>query len=70
MIEFEDGCVGCPREMGCLGRACPDRKIPRMYCDECGEECSQLYWLDGEQYCADCVIDKLEKVDVNEVEDE
>lgn len=68
MIEFEDGCVECPREMGCLGITCPNRKILHMYCDECGEECSQLYWFDGEQYCADCVIDKLDKVEVNEYE--
>lgn len=38
MIRFEDECVGCPPEMGCLGDGCRYRNVPHIYCDICGEE--------------------------------
>lgn len=63
MIEYENECVGCPPEIGCLGKFCPNRRVPHLYCDECGEE-TDLYWYEDEQLCADCVIDKLQKVEV------
>ena len=53
MVRFEDECVGCPTEMGCLGNSCPYRNVPHLYCDKCGEEFDELYDLDGEQLCAD-----------------
>lgn len=66
MIEYEDGCVGCPPELGCLGDSCPNRKIIHTYCDCCGEE-EQLYWYEEEQLCKECitekVIERLEKVE-------
>lgn len=38
MIIYEDECVGCPKEMGCLGDACSNMNVPHYYCDRCGEE--------------------------------
>ena len=38
MIKFEDECVGCPTELGCIGEACRYRNVPHVYCDICGEE--------------------------------
>ena len=38
MIRYEDECVGCPPEMGCLGSICPNRNVPHYFCDYCGEE--------------------------------
>ena len=35
---YEDECVGCPKELGCMGNACPNRNVPHYDCDECGEE--------------------------------
>ena len=29
MIKYEDECVGCPPERGCLGSVCPNRNVPR-----------------------------------------
>ena len=57
MIRYEDECIGCPPEMGCLGSACPNRNVPRYYCDDCKEEIDpdEMYGdLDDEIFCEDC----------------
>ena len=59
MIKYEDECVGCPPEMGCLGSACPNRNIPRYYCDKCGEEVDAYFDINGEMVCDDCAHDIL-----------
>ena len=65
MVRREDQCVGCPPEMGCLGPSCPYRDVPVLICDCCGEEVYDLYLIDGEQYCADCLLQQFEKVEVD-----
>ena len=63
MVEYENECVGCPPEMGCMGSSCPNRNVPHYYCDECGDETS-LYYYDDKELCIDCIKEKLEKVEV------
>ena len=57
MIKYENECVGCPPEMGCSD-ACPYKKVPVYYCDECGEEIGykeDVYTTDGADHlCEDC----------------
>ena len=64
MIKFIDECVGCPPERGCLGEACPNRNIPVLVCDHCGEEPDELYLydVDGEQLCSECLKEHFEKI--------
>lgn len=62
MVRFEDECVGCPPEIGCIGDDCPYRNVPRFYCDECEEE-NQLYWFDEQQLCLGCIEARLERVE-------
>lgn len=62
MVEYENECVGCPTELGCIGDGCQHRKVPHYYCDECGEE-TKLYRLGEKEYCKDCVIQFLEVVE-------
>lgn len=55
MIRYENECVGCPPELGCLGNSCPNRNVERHYCDECGIEIEpdiELY--DGLELCDKC----------------
>ena len=47
MIKYEDECVGCPPNMGCMGDACKYRNVKHLYCDKCGEDCEEL--------CEDCL---------------
>ena len=62
MIQYEDECVGCPPEMGCLGSICPNRNVPHYFCDYCGEEIDE-YWVisdsEEEYICEDCLKEKL-----------
>ena len=55
MVEYENECVGCPPEIGCLGDACPNRNVPHYYCDECNSEMGEVYDVDGEELCEDCL---------------
>lgn len=61
-IEYENECVGCPTEMGCMGDNCPNRHVPHLYCDDCGEEYEELYDYEGEQLCQKCLLERFEKV--------
>ena len=63
MVNYENECVGCPPERGCLGSACPNRNVRRLYCDRCGCEEEKLYKHDGEELCADCLLDEFEVVE-------
>ena len=59
MRKYENECVGCPPEMGCMGNACPYRNVARDYCDTCGDDAS--YRIDGEDYCESCAEKYLQE---------
>ncbi len=61
---IEDECVGCPPEMGCLGSSCPNKSVKRYYCDECEQEFEpeDLYVVDGEELCHDCLLERFTTV--------
>lgn len=65
MIVIESDCVDC--ELPCIYKACPYYEVTKYYCDNCGEE-DDLYYYDGEQLCVDCILERLEKVDIDETE--
>lgn len=60
MKQYENECVDCG--LPCIGDACPHRKVPHYYCDECDEE-ETLYYFDGRELCINCIINMLEKVE-------
>ena len=64
MVKHENECVGCPKEMGCLGRFCPNRNVPHLYCDHCKDEVDALYYWHTQEWCIDCILKDLEKVEV------
>lgn len=59
MRKYENECVGCPTEMGCIGSLCPNINVPRDYCDLCGYE-GAIYRIDSEDYCEDCIKQYLQ----------
>ena len=65
MVKYENECVGCPPEWGCMGSACPKRRVKVTYCDCCGEEIDrgEVYEVDGEDLCESCLKDKFRKED-------
>lgn len=66
MIRYENNCCGCATESyPCIGDSCPNRHVPVFVCDECGEEVDDLYEYGSEQLCADCVLERLDKVSID-----
>ena len=65
MVKYENECVSCPPEMGCLGESCPNRNVKRLYCDECKEEVETLYIIDGQELCQDCLLENIEKINLD-----
>lgn len=61
MVRYENDCVGCPPEMGCIGDTCQYRNVPIFMCDQCGED-GDIYEYEGQHYCADCLLALFEKV--------
>jgi len=59
MIEYEDNCVGCPREIGCLGSTCPFRNVQVIYCDNCGDYADYTY--EDSDYCENCLSAVLDE---------
>lgn len=60
MERIENHCVGCPKEMGCLGSACSVRNVKVTYCGVCGEEiCDEIYNVDEEDLCKECFAEYL-----------
>ena len=62
MTKYENECVGCPPEMGCLGNSCPNRNVKHLYCDECHADCEELYLYDKEELCEDCLLSIFDKI--------
>lgn len=60
MTRTESECVKCG--MPCLLDACPNYRVTRYYCDECGTE-EKLYKHDGKELCKDCLAEEFEKVE-------
>lgn len=62
MVKYENECVGCPPEIGCLGDSCPNRNVMHLYCDKCKDDCEELYDYDGEELCEECLLDSFDKI--------
>lgn len=70
MIRYENECVGCPKEIGCLGDSCPNISVPHLYCDDCGEELNferssyddyvfNAFVYKEKHYCLECLLEKV-----------
>lgn len=64
MIKYQNDCCGCAvPAYPCLGDSCPLRHSRHLYCDKCGDDVEKLYYLNGEELCKNCVLEKLEIVE-------
>lgn len=56
MLRIEDQCIGCASPGNpCLGARCPRRNTKVYYCNKCGEELDDIYEVDGEDLCEECL---------------
>ena len=63
MITYEDECVGCPTEMGCMGSTCPNRNVKHLYCDKCKDDVEKLYKYDGQEICEECLLKEFDVIE-------
>lgn len=56
MVKYENQCCDCATDgYPCLGNLCALRRVEVYYCDQCGEELDEIYDVDGEELCEECL---------------
>lgn len=75
MLKYEDHCCSCAVPgYPCLGSSCPYVNVPVYYCDECDPGCDEplenVYEIDGEELCYDCLLNKFKRVCCDHCKDE
>lgn len=62
MIQIENHCIGCAVDSyPCMGSSCPRRNVEVHYCDKCNEELEEIFLVDGEELCEECLKDMFRK---------
>jgi hypothetical protein len=60
MVKYENQCVGCET---CIGSSCKYRRVPVLYCDKCEWELDEVFDVDGQELCEDCLKDMFRRKD-------
>lgn len=56
MVRYENQCCDCATDgYPCLGNLCSLRRVEVHYCDQCGDELDDIYDVDGEELCEECL---------------
>ena len=64
MIVYENRCCDCTVPgYPCKGDMCSNRNVRVLKCDKCKEETDRLYVVDGEELCADCLLERWEIIE-------
>ena len=60
MKRIENHCCECAVPgYPCRGDACPLRRVEVFYCDKCGCELDEIYVVDGDDLCEECLKEKF-----------
>ena len=59
MVKTESGCVSCG--LPCLYTSCPYYQVTVLECDRCHDEVEELYEVDGEDLCEECLKKEFRK---------
>lgn len=72
MITIENRCCDCVVSgYPCRGSSCPLRAVRVLTCNKCKEGFNELYEdYKGNQYCYDCMIDKIYQEYGYDIDDE
>lgn len=62
MKRIENHCCDCATPgYPCLGSACPLVRVKVYYCDKCGDELDEVYKVDGDDLCENCLKERFRK---------
>lgn len=62
MKRIENHCCDCATPgYPCRGSACPRVRVEVYYCDKCGDELDEVYEVDGDDLCEECLKERFRK---------
>ena len=62
MVRYENQCCGCATpSYPCMGASCPLTKVAVHHCDNCDEELDEIYEVDGEELCEECLKERFRR---------
>ena len=62
MKKIENQCCKCAVPgYPCMGSSCPRRNVVVYVCDKCGYEMDDVYEVDGEEICEECLKEMSKK---------
>lgn len=62
MVRLENHCCDCATPAyPCRGALCPLTSVEVHYCDRCDEELDDIYDVEGEELCEDCLKDMFRR---------
>jgi hypothetical protein len=64
MVRIENQCCDCAVPgYPCRGESCPRRNAKVHYCDHCDNELTEIYIVDGEELCEECLKEMFRKTE-------
>lgn len=62
MTRIENHCCDCAAPgYPCIGSLCHLRHVEVTYCDKCGEELDDIYDVDGQELCENCLLEMFRR---------
>lgn len=62
MVKYENHCCSCAVPgYPCLGDSCFLRNVEVHYCDCCDGELEEIYDVDGEELCEECLKERFRR---------
>lgn len=58
MVKYENQCVGCET---CIGSSCKYKRVPVHYCDKCEWELGEIFDVDDQELCEECLKDMFRR---------
>lgn len=63
MKKLENHCCDCATEgYPCRGASCPNKNVEVYYCDKCGDLLEDIYDVDGEELCENCLKELFKRI--------
>lgn len=62
MKKIVNECCGCAVPGYPCNPTCTLKAVEHFYCDKCREELEEVYEVDGEELCQDCLKERFRKV--------
>lgn len=63
MVKIMNECCNCATPgYPCRGKACERQHVKHLICNRCGMDVEELYVIDGQEICLDCLPHVVETI--------